>query len=182
MSTNKLLDDNLADALNRLHVSRTGKPFAGVPSGGSEQETICWLKKRVFEEKIWPEASSLQVARTGVQEARLHLDAKNWKLNSEELAEAILMTAHTYFSYTELDKLRKYESARDEGAAYYNIETNEKLPYGEEDLFALIQAMDGRFVWDRNLDASEKLKMEKYASIIGQALDHEEDFWNRKRS
>jgi hypothetical protein len=65
-------------------------------------------------------------------------------------------------------------------SAYYDIDTNERLPFGDEDLFAIIQGREERFLWDRNDNLSDKLSEQTHASIIGQAFDHEEDFWLRK--
>lgn len=86
-----------------------------------------------------------------------------------------------FVSSEEAERVQKRMSDLEDCSAYYDIDTNRRLSFGEEDLFATIQAMVGRFVWDRNLDASEKLSKRTYASIIGQGLDREEDFWMRKQ-
>jgi hypothetical protein len=180
MSEPDMLFTDAVAALDRLHLSRTGKAFSGVASADSEGEQIAWLKRRAFAEGILePLLGVLKVhifGRSGAQPRTC-----TPQIGLALVAEAILKTAEMSLSSREAEKVRKLMSDLVDCSAYYEIDTNARLIFGEEDLFATLQGMEARFVWDRNLDASEKLSMPTYASIIGQGLDREEDFWMRKK-
>ena len=100
------------------------------------------------------------------------------ELSVEEKSEAVIETARFFFENPELEALRIKEFAND--GAYYDLNTNEKLPSNEEDLFAIIQKMDRRVVWDSNLSLPDPIDT-RHAFIVGQTADHEGDFWLRSQ-
>ena len=69
-------------------------------------------------------------------------------------------------------------SELEDGSVYYDINSNEKLSYGSEDLFQVISQMERRFVRDVNSPVPSKLD-DKHAFIVGQTFDHEDNFWLR---
>lgn len=166
-------------ALNRLYVSRTGEAYAGVPSEGSGTEKITWLKRRAFEEQILRFVCDVLTGQMFKKHGE-QLWTTTPELHLAQLAESIVKAVEICLYNPAAEKVRKKMFDLNDCSAYYDINTNERLPFGDEDLFAIIQGMKGRFVWDRNDNLSEKLKQQTHASIIGQAFDHEEDFWLRK--
>ena len=166
-------------ALNRLYASRTGKAYAGVSNGGSETENITWLKRRAFEEQILEFVCEMLT----VQVFKKH-SAQLWTTTPElylpQLAKSIVKISEMSLCKPEAEKIRKKRFDLNDCSAYYDINTNGRLPFGGEDLFAIIEVMKERFVWDRNDNLSDKLRDQTHASIIGLAFDHEEDFWLRK--
>lgn len=177
--SDKLYKDAVA-ALDRLHLSRTGNAYTAVARGDSDDDRAAWLKRRAFAEGILePLLDVLKMQVFGRHGAQLPTTTP--QIGIAQIAQAILETAEMSLTSGESEEVRKLMSDVVDCSAHYDIDTNERLIFGDEDLFATIQGMDGRFVWDRNLDASEKLSMRAYASIIGQGLDREEDFWMRKK-
>jgi hypothetical protein len=180
MSESDKLYKEAVAALDRLHLSRTGKAYAAVSRGDSDDDRTAWLKQRAFTEGIMePLLDVLKMHVFGRHGAQLPTSTPHRGL--AQIAEAILKTAEMSLANGNSEEVRKLMSDVVDCSAYYDIDTNEKLIFGDEDLFATLQGMEGRFVWDRNLDASEKLSMRAFASIIGQGLDREEDYWMRKK-
>ena len=95
----------------------------------------------------------------------------------QDVAEAIVNAAEAHLRAPELETIRKAFAEEEEGSAYYDINTNDRLPYGYEDLFAVIQDADRRFVWDKNLPVKFDARN---AYVVGQTFDREDDFWLRK--
>lgn len=163
-------------ALDDLYFSRTGKRYDGAHRAESDEERRAILKHRVQQEKlVRPFRDVLHAQarkREGVQ-GSIDLHA----LNPTLIAEAVLEAANVFLVNPELEKFRK-RLAEQENGAYYVIDTNERLASDEEDLFAVVQGMERRVVWDSNLPLPEPLDP-SHAFILGQTFDHEGDFWLR---
>ena len=169
--------DEAVKALNQLYSSRTGKAFGVSSLGGSEEERVTVLYQRIYEEKIW--RWFIDVLRGQTVKKKGRCDPKDvCQLQSVDIAEAVVKTAEICLSSPEGEVLRRGIWALEDGSAYYDINTNEKLPYGEEDLFQVISRMDRRFVWDVNSSLPSELDG-KHAFIAGQTFDHEDSFWLR---
>jgi hypothetical protein len=162
-------------ALDKLYFSRTGKHCTAAPTGGSDEERRALLKRRTCEEKllrIFRDVLHVQMRKRHGQNYSIDMR----ELSPDEIAEAVLETAEYFLTSPDLEELRLRENAED--GAYYDINTNEKLPSDEEDLFAGIQKMERRIVWDSNLPLPDPIDI-RYAFILGQTFDHEGDFWLR---
>ncbi len=169
--------DEAVKALNQLYFSRTGKAL-GLPSlGDSEEGRVTLLKQRIYEEKIWP--MFIDVLRVQTVKKTGRCDPQDvCQLQSADIAEAVVKTAEICLSSPEGEVLRRGIWDLEDGSAYYDMNTNEKLPYGEEDLFQVISRMERRFVWDVTSTLPSKLDL-KHAFIVGQTFDHEDSFWLR---
>jgi hypothetical protein len=175
--TGESIFENALESLNRLYLSRTGKSYAGTACGNSEQERSRFLKRRIYEEKIAP----IFMAALLVQVAKKKggcFPADVCELDSAEIAEAIVRSAEMCLSTAEGESFRKTISDLEDSSAYYDIDTNQKLPYGDEDLFEIILKKDRRIIWDKNSNLPSKID-DNYAFIIGQTFDHEDNFWLR---
>lgn len=169
--------DEAIKALNELYSSRTGESYAGSSHDNSEQGRVALLKQRIYEEKIWPVFINVLRVQTVKRKGRCDpVDAGS--LQSAEIASAIVKTAEICLSSPEAEVLRRGISDLEDGSAYYDINTNEKLPYGVEDLFGVISQMQRRFVWDVNSTLPSTLDS-NHAFICGQTFDHEDCFWLR---
>ena len=170
--------DEAVKALNQLYLSRTGKAFGTSSPVGSEEERVTLLRQRIYVEKIWP--VFIDVLRVQTVKKKGRCDPEDAVgLRSEDIAEAVVKTAEISLSSPEAEVLRRGISDLEDGSAYYDINTNEKLPYGEEDLFQVLSRMDRRFVWDVNSSLPSALDG-KHAFIAGQTFDHEDNFWLRR--
>lgn len=169
--------DEAVKALNQLYFSRTGKAFGASAPDGSEEERTTLLRQRIYEEKIWP--VFIDVLRVQTVKRKGRCDPEDAVgLRSDDIADAVVKTAEISLSSPEAEVLRRGISDLEDGSAYYDINTNEKLPYGAEDLFQVISRRERRFMWDVNSSLSSKLDC-KHAFIVGQTFDHEDSFWLR---
>lgn len=164
------------ELLDKLHFSRTGRSYLGPQASDSDESRRGLLKRRICEERIllvFREVLHIQMRKR----LREHFSVDMTKLSPAEISDAVVETAQLFLTYPELDTLRRDHHAADEGA-YYHIETNEKFPSDEEDLFATVQKMQRRITCDSNTPLPDPLNSH-YAFILGQTLDHEGDFWLR---
>ena len=169
--------DEAVKALNQLHSSRTGRSYTEASRDDSEQARVALLKQRIYEENIWP--VFIDVLRVEIVKKKGQCDpADAANFRSAEIAEAIVKTAEICLSSPEAEVLRRGISDLEDGSAYYDINTNEKLPYGSEDLFRVISQRQRKFVWDVNSTLPSQLDSE-HAFICGQTFDHEDCFWLR---
>jgi hypothetical protein len=169
--------DEAVKALNELYSSRTGKAYRASLSGDSEEERVNLLKQRIYEEKIWP--VFINVLRIQTVKGKGRCDpADVCELQSAEIAEAVVKTAEHCLRSAEGEVLRRSISDLEDCSAYYDINTNQTLPFGAEDLFQIISRMERRFVWDVNSHLPPTLDA-KHAFILGQPFDHEDSFWLR---
>lgn len=167
------------EALNRLYLSRTGKPCEAAPSTGTEEERMALLKRRIIEEKIWAlcaEVLSMQMLKKRGPCPQDDLCG----IRLAELAEAVVKTAEMCLSCPKGEPIRRTLADIEDSSAYYDIDTNERLPLGDEDIFAAIQKMERRFVLDNNSDLPGEMDG-GHAFILGQTIDREDDFWLRAK-
>jgi hypothetical protein len=169
--------DKAVEALNQLYSSRTGGAFEVPSHAHLEEERIVSLKQRIYEEKIWPVFIDVLRIQTVKKKGRCRPDDAS-ELRLPDISQAIVTTAEICLSSSEGEALRRGISDLEDGSGYYDIETNERLPYGTEDLFHVISRMERRFVWDVNSPLPSKLDG-KHALIVGQTFDHEDNFWLR---
>jgi hypothetical protein len=137
------------------------------------------LKRRIIEEKIWAlcaEVISMQMLKKRGPCPQDDLCG----IRSAELAEAVVKTAEICLSCPKGETIRRTLAELEDSSAYYDIDTNERLPLGDEDIFATIQKMERRFVLDNNSDLPGEMDG-GHAFIFGQTIDHEDDFWLRAK-
>lgn len=164
-------------ALNTLYSSRTGNAYEAYSIGDSEEERVSTLCQGIYEEKIWPILRDVLRIETLRRNGRYD-PVSAGQLQSAEMANAIAITAEICLSNPEGEIRRRGFADFEAGSAHYDINTNEKLPYGVEDLFLLITQMERRFVWDVNSKLPSEFNS-KHAFIVGQTFDHEDCFWRR---
>jgi hypothetical protein len=167
------------EALDRLYLSRTGKPYQAARSTGTEEERMALLKRRIIEEKIWPlcaEIFSIQVLKKPGPCPQDDFCG----IRLAELAEAVAKTAEMCLSSPKSEPIRRTLAELEDSCAYYDIDTNERLRLGDEDIFATIQKMERRFVLDNNSDLPGEMDG-GHAFIFGQTIDREDDFWLRAK-
>jgi hypothetical protein len=167
--------DKAIESLDRLYLSRTGEENSQAPKGNSDKERRALLKRRICEEKILPmfrEVLHIKMRKRKGEHYSIDIE----KLSPDEIGEAVVETAELFLAHPELEMFRRVDAA--EKSAYYNLESNEKLPSDEEDLFADIQNMQRRIICDSNLPLPHPMNSQ-YAFILGQTFDHEGDFWLR---
>jgi hypothetical protein len=167
------------EALNRLYLSRTGKRCEVAPSTGTEEERMAVLERRIIEEKIWAlyaEVISMQMLKK--RDPCPQDDLCGIRL--AELADAVVKTSEICLSCPKGEPIRRTLAELEDSSAYYDIDTNGRLPLGNEDIFAAIQKMERRSVLDTNSDLPGEMDG-GHAFIFGQTIDHEDDFWLRAR-
>lgn len=169
--------DEAVKALNKLYSSRTGTRYGASSSVDSEDDRVNLLKQRIYEEKIWPIFLDVLRVQTFKRKGWCH-PADACQLQSAEIAAAVVKTAEICLSSAEGEVLRRGISDSEDCSSYYNIDTNQKLAFGSEDLFETISRMERRFVWDKNTNLPPTLDA-KHAFILGQTFDHEDSFWLR---
>ncbi len=165
------------EALNRLYQSRTGKVFEASSHVQSEEQSVDVLKQRIYDERIWPVFMEVLRVQMVSEKGRCGpYDTPQFQL--ADISSAIVKTADICLSSPEAEIVRRGIADLEDGSAHYDIDTNQKLPYGADDLFQVITARERRFVWDVNSKLPSTLDS-KHAFIVGQTFDHEDSFWLR---
>lgn len=170
--------DEAVKALNELYSSRTGRAYGVSSSGDSEEDQVSLLKQRIYEEKIWP--VFINVLRDQTTKRKDLCDLANaHELQAAEIADAIVKTVEICLSSAEGEDLRRGISDLEDCSAYYDINTNQNIPFGVKDLFQIIGRMERRLLLDVNSKLPPKLDA-NHAFILGQTFDREADFWLRR--
>ncbi|MCX6925810.1 MAG: hypothetical protein NT154_21780, partial [Verrucomicrobia bacterium] len=137
------------------------------------------LKRGIIEEKILPLCAEV-LSMHMLKKCGLYPQDDLYDIRLVDVAEAVVKTAEICLSSPKGESIRKTLAELEDSSAYYDIDTNERLPLGDEDIFATIQKMERRFVLDNNSDLPDEMDGE-HAFIFGQTIDREGDFWRRSR-
>jgi len=174
--------EEAVETLGKLYTSRTGKTRLAIEHVGSEEGRLQFLRQGVHEEKIWQFVVQYLKVRTFKETGLLSVEAAP-RIHSDDLADAVIKTGEMILAGSqEAEAIRRHIADLQDCSAYYDIKTSKRFPYGEQDLLQTILGMKQRIIWDTNSRLPAHLDQEhgNTAFIVGQTIDREENFANRR--